>query len=136
MGVGLSMGVNGFLASVEWSGEDVDEEGGRIVVDTKGGEWAVWDLNRIEGGGRIIPMERGQIVHTNNVVVIRYSLPKKWIDGRRHAIASKANSSITYCRFERNLKEPTDEIDQTNRHTIHSLHNHYDLIDIRVMASH
>lgn len=56
-----------------------DEEGGRIVGDTKGGEWAVWDLHRIEGGGSIMPLERGHIVHASNVVAIRYSLPKKWI---------------------------------------------------------
>ena len=59
MGAGLSMGVDGFLASAEWCGEDVDGEGGRIVGVTKGGEWAVWDLSRIEGGGRTIPVERG-----------------------------------------------------------------------------
>lgn len=73
MGVGLSMGVDGFITSAEWCGEDVDGEGGRIVGVTKGGEWAVWDLGKIEGGGRTIPVERGQVIHASNVVAIRYT---------------------------------------------------------------
>jgi hypothetical protein len=74
MGVGLSIGVGAFLASAEWCSDDVDGEGGRIVAVTKGGEWAVWDLSKVEGGGRTIPVERGQIIHANNVVAIRYFL--------------------------------------------------------------
>jgi len=62
----------GLTASAEWTGEDIDGEGGRIVACTKGGEWAVWDLSRIEGGGRTIPVERGQVIHASNVVAIRY----------------------------------------------------------------
>jgi hypothetical protein len=84
MGAGLSMGVDGFLASAEWCGEDVDGEGGRIVGVTKGGEWAVWDLSRIEGGGRTIPVERGQVIHASNVVAIRYNPPKQCVDGSGH----------------------------------------------------
>jgi hypothetical protein len=72
MGVGLSLGTDGFLASAEWCGDDVDGEGGRIVGVTRGGEWAVWDLTKIEGGGRTVPVERGQVVHASNVVAIRY----------------------------------------------------------------
>jgi WD40 repeat protein len=71
MGLGLSMGVEGLLAGAEWCSDSVDGEGGRIVAVTKGGEWAVWDLTRIEGGGRTIPVERGQVVHATNVVAIR-----------------------------------------------------------------
>lgn len=71
MGVGLSIGVGGFLASAEWCGEDIDGEGGKIVAVTRGGEWAIWDLIRIEGGGRTIPIERGQVIHASNVVQIR-----------------------------------------------------------------
>ncbi len=74
MGVGLSLGTDGFLASAEWCGDDVDGEGGRIVGVTRGGEWAVWDLSRIEGGGRTVPVERGQVVHASNVVAIRCCL--------------------------------------------------------------
>jgi hypothetical protein len=73
MGVGLSMGIDGFLASAEWCGYDIDGEGGRIVGITKGGEWAVWDLGRIEGGGRTVPVERGQVVRASNVLCIRYT---------------------------------------------------------------
>lgn len=75
IGVGLSMGVDGLLACAEWCGDDVDGEGGRIVGITKGGEWAVWDLSKIEGGGRTIPVERGQVIHASNVIAIRYLLP-------------------------------------------------------------
>ena len=71
MGVGLSMGVDGYLVNAEWCGDDVDGEGGRIVAVTKGGEWAVWDLSRIEGGGRTVPIERGQVIHASNVISIR-----------------------------------------------------------------
>jgi WD40 repeat protein len=71
MGVGLSMGVDGFMASAEWCGDDVDGEGGRFVAVTKGGEWAVWDLTRIEGGGRTIPVEKGQVIHAANTRCIR-----------------------------------------------------------------
>jgi hypothetical protein len=74
MGVGLSIGTDGFLASAEWCGDDVEGEGGRICAVTKGGEWAVWDLTRIEGGGRTVPVERGQVVRASNVTAIRYLL--------------------------------------------------------------
>jgi len=86
MGAGLSMGVDGLMASAEWCGDDVDGEGGRIVGITKGGEWAVWDLTRIEGGGRTIPVERGQVIHANNVTCIR-SHPS---ESSLFAIGSKA----------------------------------------------
>lgn len=75
MGIGLSMGVDGFLVNAEWCGDEIDGEGGRIVAVTKGGEWAVWDLFRIEGGGRTVPVERGQVIHANNVIAIRYPSP-------------------------------------------------------------
>jgi WD40 repeat protein len=73
-GIGLSFGVDGLLVNAEWCGDDIDGQGGRIVAVTKGGEWAVWDLGRIEGGGRTVPIERGQVVHANNVVAIRYPI--------------------------------------------------------------
>jgi hypothetical protein len=72
VGVGLSIGVGGLLAWAEWCGDDVDGEGGRIVGITRGGEWAVWDLSKIEGGGRTIPVERGQVIHASNVISIWY----------------------------------------------------------------
>lgn len=74
MGVGLSLGTNGLLVNAEWCGDDVDGQTGRIVAVTKGGEWAVWDLSRIEGGGRTVPIEQGQVVRAKNVVAIRYHL--------------------------------------------------------------
>ena len=73
VGVGLSIGVGGLLAWAEWCGDDVDGEGGRIVGITRGGEWAVWDLSKIEGGGRTIPVERGQVIHASNVISIWYT---------------------------------------------------------------
>ena len=75
-GLGLSMGVDGLLASAEWCSDSVDGEGGRIAAVTRGGEWAVWDLTKIEGGGRTIPVERGQIVHATNIIAMRYP-PKR-----------------------------------------------------------
>jgi hypothetical protein len=98
MGVGLSLGLGGLLANVEWCGDDVDGAGGRICGVTRGGEWAVWDLNRIEGGGRTVPIEQGQIIHANNVLAIRFDPKVEWVlTGRSHpseptlfAIASKA----------------------------------------------
>jgi WD40 repeat protein len=72
MGSGLSAGINSFLASAEWCGGDIDRDLGRIVAVTKGGEWAIWDLSRIEGAGRTIPVERGQIIRASHVVAIRY----------------------------------------------------------------
>lgn len=79
MGVGLSLGTGGFLASAEWCGDDVDREGGRICAVTEGGEWAVWDLSRIEGGGRTVPVERGQVVRASNVIAIRYEIVKSML---------------------------------------------------------
>jgi hypothetical protein len=137
MGVGLSMGVDGFMASAEWCGEDVDGEGGRIVGITKGGEWAVWDLGRIEGGGRTIPVERGQVVHASNAVAIRCDPWKDDSDYSGHpsesalfAIASKATHTTPALHIVDLTLERipylcrSDEIDQTNAHTIHSLPGH------------
>jgi WD40 repeat protein len=72
MGVGLSNGIGSFLASAEWCAGDIDKEFGRIVAVTKGGEWAVWDLSRIEGAGRTVPVEKGQIIQASHVISIRY----------------------------------------------------------------
>ena len=94
MGVGLSMGPAGLLANVEWCGDDVDGAGGRICGVTKGGEWAVWDLSRIEGGARTVPIEQGQIIHANNVLAIRFD---PFRPGADIEVTSFGSDALCYC---------------------------------------